>query len=394
MSLIKLCSLFILILFVESPLRGQLFIPYSYYKSNSITISTIPNTEAPQNVQVAQPLVITNLLTLNCTSTFITATSSNLTVLTLANITFSGVYPNCVVSFLSTANTGTSNVTITVRNEYNQTATTSFTFTAYQKPVMAFSFRKVLKDYIGSAIRVRRISDNAESDIGFDGSGNLDITAYNAFRGASSLRLKTWYDQSGNGYNAVQNTNTLQPMITTNGFNGAPQVEFNNTYWLSTTQAGNIITSNRDLTIFYATKAISESRTIFGVRDNGNNRVGSHINWSDNFLYWDSPGVCCSNSRLSFNNAANINIPKTYTMGRNNGYQYIKVNGVDAVTRTDATGTLTTPTRIWYLGATNDIGTANELVSSPLAEYVQYLSGLTDSQVTVIANEQKNYFGL
>lgn len=378
-----------------SQVQSQVFIPFGFWQDKSVRIAAVANTEGPRYVTVSQPLTINNQSqAFSCSSSYLSATSSDTTVLSLANITFSGTFPNCYVNMTSTVSSGTSTIGVTFANNFNQTTTVTFTFTAYAKPVMAFSFRKVVKDYIGSAIRVRRISDNVESDIGFDGNGNLDLAAFNTFKGASSLQLTTWYDQSGNGYHATQATRTLQPGITISGFNGAPQVEFLSTYWLATTQAGNIISGNRDVTIFYATKAISESKTIFGVRDTGNNRIGSHINWSDGSLYWDSPGVCCGPARLSFNNTANVNLPKTYTMGRNNGYQYIKVNGVNAVTRTDATGTLTTPTRIFYLGATNDIGTVNEIVSSPLSEYVQYLAGLTDTQVDVIANEQKNYFGL
>lgn len=351
--------------------------------------------DGPQYVTVSHSFVVTNRSgALACSSSFFEATSSNTTVLSLANITFSGTFPNCVVSYLTTANTGTSNVSIKFTNLYNHSQTRSFVFTAYQKPVMAFSYRKVVKDYVGSAIRVRRISDNAESDIGFDVSGNLDLAAYNAFQGVSSLRLRTWYDQSGNGYDATQTTAGLQPTINLTGFNGAPQTEFANTYWMQTTQTQNIISSLRDVTIFYGTKAISEARTIFGIRIAANNRVGSHINWSDNTLYWDAPGACCVNSRLSVSNTANVNIPIVYALGRAGAYQYIKVNGVNAATRNNASGTLSSGTAVWYLGATNNVGAAAEIVSSPLAEYVQYTAGLSDAQVTAIANEQKSYFGL
>ena len=47
----------------------------------------------------------------------------------------------------------------------------------------AYSLRKLLTAYTGSAIRVRRSSDNTESDIGFDGSGNLDTSALLTFVG-------------------------------------------------------------------------------------------------------------------------------------------------------------------------------------------------------------------
>lgn len=263
--------LVVLTMIILNKSLSQIFIPFGYWVGKSATIGSIANTDGPQYVQVSQALTINSQsVGHTCSATYLSATSSNTSVLSLANITFSGTFPACFVNMLTQVNTGTSNVGITFINTWNQSATANFTFTAFGKPVMAFSFRKVVQDYLGSPIRVRRVSDDAESDIGFDGSGNLDLTTYNTFKGASSLRLTTWYDQTGNGYNATQVTKTLQPTITTNGFNGAPQVEFTNTYWLATTQAQNILSANRDVTIFYATKAVSESRTIFGVRETGN----------------------------------------------------------------------------------------------------------------------------
>ncbi len=374
---------------------AQVFIPMGMWVDSHVSFSALTDLEGPQFVTVSHAIVVTNKSTpLTCSSSHFTATTSNPAVLSLANITFSGTFPNCVISYTSSANSGTSDVTIRLQNAYNQSITRSFTFTAYAKPAMAFSFRKVVKDYIGSAIRVRRISDNAEQDIGFDVSGNLDSASYTAFQGGSSLRLTIWYDQSGNGYNATQPTTTLQPTINLTGFNGAPQVQFANTYWLQTTQAQNILNSLTNVTIFYGTKAISEARTIFGLRLASNNRVGAHLNWSDGVFYWDSPGTCCANSRLSLNNSANANLAAVYVLGRNGANQYIKINGTNLASRSNASGSLTAGTAIWYLGATNNLGSAAEIASSPLAEYVQYTAGLTDAQVTAISNEQKSYFGL
>ena len=76
----------------------------------------------------------------------------------------------------------------------------------------AFSLRRLRSSYSGNAIRVRRSSDNAEQDIGFV-SDQLDITSLKTFVGTSNGYIKTWYDQSTNSYNFVQNTNSLQPRI-------------------------------------------------------------------------------------------------------------------------------------------------------------------------------------
>lgn len=82
----------------------------------------------------------------------------------------------------------------------------------------AFSTRLLSSTYTGSCLRVRRSSDNAEQDIGF-ASGVIDTAALATFVGSDSAYVTTWYDQSGNGLNAVQATATRQPMIVNAGTN-------------------------------------------------------------------------------------------------------------------------------------------------------------------------------
>jgi hypothetical protein len=83
--------------------------------------------------------------------------------------------------------------------------------------VLAFSVaRKLRTAYTGSAIRVRRSSDNAEQDIGFDGSGNLDESALTTFVGANDGFVTTLYDQVGSN-DAVMATAADQPRIVASG---------------------------------------------------------------------------------------------------------------------------------------------------------------------------------
>ena len=81
----------------------------------------------------------------------------------------------------------------------------------------AWSTRKVVTSYNGSALRVRRSSDNSELDIGFDASGNLNTTTLLAHVGANQGYVVTWYDQSGNGNNVTQSTALAQPQIVVGG---------------------------------------------------------------------------------------------------------------------------------------------------------------------------------
>jgi hypothetical protein len=86
----------------------------------------------------------------------------------------------------------------------------------YSGATVAYSLRKLRTAYSGSAIRVRRSSDNTEQDIGFLNNG-LDTTALTTFVGSNNGFVTAWYDQSGNGNNAVQSTSSRQPRIVTNG---------------------------------------------------------------------------------------------------------------------------------------------------------------------------------
>jgi hypothetical protein len=99
----------------------------------------------------------------------------------------------------------------------------------YPSAAAAYSVRKLRTAYSGSAIRVRRSSDNAEQDIGFS-SGNLDTSTLTSFCSGTNGFVTTWYDQSGNGVNLVQTTAITQPKIVTAGVisttNSRPSIDF------------------------------------------------------------------------------------------------------------------------------------------------------------------------
>jgi hypothetical protein len=88
---------------------------------------------------------------------------------------------------------------------------------AYPSAAAAYSLRKLRTLYTGDAIRVRRASDNAEQNIGFNILGNLDTSALTSFCTGTNGFVTTWYDQSGNGLNATQTTATNQPQIVSSG---------------------------------------------------------------------------------------------------------------------------------------------------------------------------------
>ena len=136
----------------------------------------------------------------------------------------------------------------------------------YSGAAAAYSLRLLRSAYTGSAIRVRRESDNTEQDIGFV-SNELDTSALTTFCSGTNGFVKTWYDQSGNGYDATQSTASNQPQIVSSGSvileNSKPSVRFDgsNDYM----DASGVTTGNPK-SIFIATKfesLLSSEKVIF-----------------------------------------------------------------------------------------------------------------------------------
>jgi surface protein len=94
---------------------------------------------------------------------------------------------------------------------------------------LGLSLDKLDKNYTGSAIKVRRSSDNNELDIGFV-NGILDTASLLDFVGSGNGFISIWYDQSGEGNNLLQTLASRQPQIVSNGSlileNGKPCIDF------------------------------------------------------------------------------------------------------------------------------------------------------------------------
>jgi hypothetical protein len=102
----------------------------------------------------------------------------------------------------------------------------------YPSAAAAYSLRKLRTAYTGSAIRVRRSSDNTEQDIGFS-NNQLDTTALTTFCSGTNGFVTKWYDQSGNVFDATQVFALNQPQIVSSGSvileNGKPAAQFDGT---------------------------------------------------------------------------------------------------------------------------------------------------------------------
>jgi len=108
-------------------------------------------------------------------------------------------------------------VRVGIRGSVSQNQTQSLLLDTYSGAVVAYSLRKINSTYTGSAIRVRRSSDNTEQNIGFNADGTLNTLSLLAFVGSGNGFVTTWYDQSANSRNAYQTTAAYQPFIVNAG---------------------------------------------------------------------------------------------------------------------------------------------------------------------------------
>ena len=127
----------------------------------------------------------------------------------------------------------------------------------YPGAAAAYSLRHLRTAYSGSAIQVRRSSDDSLQDIGFV-DGNLDTASLLSFVGSGDGFVKIWYDQSGEGNDAAQGSASNQPKIVSSGVviteNSEPSVEFNGT----TDYIQNQLSVGATVTAFAVSKIVDE----------------------------------------------------------------------------------------------------------------------------------------
>lgn len=143
-----------------------------------------------------------------------------------------------------------------------------------------FALRRVSAGYTGPAIRVRRSSDNLQTDIGFTANGALDTTALLTHVGVGSGFVTKWYDQSGNGRDFTQATAANQPEIVNAGvvrtLGDVPALFFGGSAWLSRTG----LTIDTDAVTPYSIN------TVFQASNAGAALwLQTGTNWA-----WDAPG--------------------------------------------------------------------------------------------------------
>ena len=91
---------------------------------------------------------------------------------------------------------------------------------------LAVGLRKLRSAYTGSAIRLRRSTDNVEADFGFSGN-DLNTAAIASWLGAATGYCVKLYDQSGNANDMIPSAVSAQPTYVASGLNSKPILRYN-----------------------------------------------------------------------------------------------------------------------------------------------------------------------
>jgi hypothetical protein len=148
----------------------------------------------------------------------------------------------------------------------------------YPNASAAYSLRKLRTAYTGNALRIRRSSDNTESDIGFLSNGNFNSAAAVAFCGAGDGFVTIWYDQSGNANNAAQTILANQQNKIVD--NGVIVTNLNKPALYNVSSNANLLMTNRtnNLSVFLVRNINSlgggDSNFILGDTENFDYHVG------------------------------------------------------------------------------------------------------------------------
>jgi len=179
----------------------------------------------------------------------------------------------------------------------------------------AWSLRKLSGGYAGAAIRVRRLIDNVEQDIGFDGN-DLDTASLLNFIGAGNGLVTTIYDQSGNGNNMTQTVYLgRQGRIVNSGvvntLNGKPvilrSVDDNGGYLSNYAPNDGVVVKG----LFYVGNTNNQSGCIFGSYKGGGDYGYFAQNGSTSMFVNNGPIV--SNEKLNGDTWAYTNRGDVYT---------------------------------------------------------------------------------
>lgn len=253
-------------------------------------------------------------------------------------------------------------------------------------PNVAYSLRKLKSTYNGPAIELRRSSDNQKITIGFDTEGNLNTQLISQFCGSNNGFVSKWYDQSGNGKDLVNLTDSQQPTIynAVSGitlFSGKPALDFfSSGLFLRTNDV--VLQNANELTTFSFAYG-GYYATIF---QHGNTSGSGHFYGRREFINYGFNLAGSVLEEIRYNNGA-TGEQQNLLVFRNSvtdNRRHLRRNGTNS-------NSINTSVNVTF---TNDKLTIGGGFTGKIAEHIEFSSYLPLSSVELIENNQSLFFSI
>jgi hypothetical protein len=249
--------------------------------------------------------------------------------------------------------------------------------------------------YTGDAILVRRSSDDATQAIGFDGSGNLDVSALTAFAGSTNAFVVTWYDQSGLGNHVTQTVTANQPRIVNAGLvetlNGKPAVYLNNAYLTGNTSA---FAYPNTINGVVGTNSSTATGVLLAIGENDGPGIGLGNYVGVGSTNYNITGIKGSVAYMPTASTLALNTSAIMTMNTLSGgsASVLKLNGTPLTITDGATApTVAAASRI-NIGSNASVGGPTIMINSYVQEGVFFNTTLSSTQLQTLESNQNIYY--
>jgi len=269
----------------------------------------------------------------------------------------------------------------------------------------AHSLRRLSSTYTGKLCRIRRNSDNTESDIGYTLDNGLDIPTLTTFLGGATGYVVKLYDQTGNGHDAVQTMAANQPLLSLIEPNGLPAMVFTKTsaVTLQVTLTGTKPSAFSVLCSYLTTNVNLNSQAACGSAISGLNLTmwglilqtyfGDNVQTGKVQTVVGDSSLGTNFSATSPINAMSNNIYKPISIRFQNGVLPLSmhVGGVAQTLAIGGTGSTSGgATGNFYIGK----GYPGTELDGKILESIVYSSYISDTDMTKLETNTKSYYGI
>lgn len=256
-----------------------------------------------------------------------------------------------------------------------------------------YGMKRFLTAYTGSLVRLRRDSDNAESDFGYvEATGLLDTAAIATWLGGANGFVVTWYDQSGNGLDITQSTAGAQAAYNSTAVNSLPALSLDGDDLLARASvADTALATSSDVSILLAMYQNSADTVNVPFSWNpGTNEILLFATLSSTF-YWDV-GNFGSGGRISGAAPGGwANAWHVVTARRSSGAASVYVDGGSAAVSGTMTDALDAATNTLRIGGT---GTAGDGLTGYIAVCAVLKTGISAADHNTIGGELGTLYGI